>query len=205
MSYWLFRRPVATASHQSQTCLSLVAAQRTITGSRDLVAAIIVLFLNALPASISPAAKESSSVVTMSSSKEEIKKINSVKWSSDNILVFLDVYNNNYELLWNVRHQDYVNKSKRESAMIKLKIELLELGIPVPDLGFLRARIKSIKSTYRTELLKVNESKTSGAGSDEVYEPKLPWYSAADAFMRDVIITRKSTSNLVSLIFFHYK
>lgn len=82
--------------------------------------------------------------------------------------------------------------------MIKLKGELIGLGVAVPDLSFLRARIKA---TYRGELLKVSESKTSGAGTDDVYVPKLPWFTAADSFLRDVVITRKSTSNLVSLIF----
>ena len=72
----------------------------------------------------------------------------------------------NYELVWNVRHSDYPNKAKRESAMIKLKGELVGLAVAVPDLSFLKARIKA---TYRGELLKVSESKTSGAGTDDVY------------------------------------
>jgi hypothetical protein len=43
--------------------------------------------------------------------------------------------------------------------MIKLMDDLKDQGVPIPDLAFLRARIKSIKSTYKTELLKVCESK----------------------------------------------
>lgn len=101
------------------------------------------------------------------------KKTPSVKWSSDNITVFLECYSN-YELLWNIRHPDYINKAKRESSMLKLKNELVLLGLQVPDMTFLRARIKAIKSTYRAEVLKVSESKTSGAGADDVYKPKLP-------------------------------
>lgn len=129
----------------------------------------------------------------------EQKKAPSVKWSTDNITVFLDCYVN-YELLWNIRHPDYVNKAKRESAMLKLKYELVVLGLQVPDMGFLRARIKAIKSTYRAEVLKVSESKTSGAGATDVYKPKLPWFAAADLFMRDVVITRQPKTNLVSKI-----
>ncbi|XP_031336096.1 uncharacterized protein LOC116182403 [Photinus pyralis] len=116
--------------------------------------------------------------------------------SADHINTFLDIYVN-YELLWNVRNADYTNKTKRESAIMKLLNELIEVGVAVPDLSFLRARIKAIKATYRSELLKVNESKKSGAGTDDVYVPKLPWFSAADSVLRDVVITRKSTSNLV--------
>lgn len=120
-----------------------------------------------------------------------------VKWSVDNITAFLECYEK-HELLWNIRHVDYVNKQKRESAIMKLKVELGELGVQVPDLGFLRARIKAIKATYRNEVLKINESKKSGAGTDEVYVPKLPWFSTADRFMSGVVITRGSKSNLVS-------
>ncbi|KAB0802688.1 hypothetical protein PPYR_04874 [Photinus pyralis] len=134
----------------------------------------------------------------MCSKPEEVKTRpnGSVKWSADHINTFLDIYVN-YELLWNVRNADYTNKTKRESAIMKLLNELIEVGVAVPDLSFLRARIKAIKATYRSELLKVNESKKSGAGTDDVYVPKLPWFSAADSFLRDVVITRKSTSNLV--------
>ncbi|XP_046674615.1 uncharacterized protein LOC124363410 [Homalodisca vitripennis] len=61
---------------------------------------------------------------------------------------------------------------------------------------FLRARIKAIKSTYRAEVLKVRESKTSGAGAKDVYKPKLAWFAVADLFMGDVVITRKPKTNL---------
>lgn len=121
-----------------------------------------------------------------------------VKWSVDNITVFLECYEK-HELLWNIRHVNYVNKQKRESAMMNLKVELEELGVQVPDLAFLRARIKAIKATYRNEVLKISESKKSGAGTDEVYVPKLPWFSTADRFMSGVVISRCSQSNLVSL------
>ncbi|XP_075233759.1 uncharacterized protein LOC142331614 [Lycorma delicatula] len=42
----------------------------------------------------------------------------------------------------------------------------------------------------------MNESKSSGAGTDDVYEPKLPWFTAADSFLRIVVIRRKSKPNL---------
>lgn len=72
-----------------------------------------------------------------------------MKWSAANITFFLEMYMN-FELLWNIQHIDYTNKSKQEIAIMKLKDELVELGIAVGDLNFLRARIKSIKSTYRS-------------------------------------------------------
>lgn len=130
----------------------------------------------------------------------EIRTSPSVKWSADNIGTFLETYIK-YELLWNVRHSDYLNKAKRENSMTKLKDELLELGVAVPGLCFLRARIKAIKATYRGELLKVMESKKSGAGNNDVYMPKLSWFTIAHSFLRDVVVPRKLTSDSVSLIF----
>lgn len=97
----------------------------------------------------------------MCSKGKDAKKTPYVKWSMDNIMFFLETYNTNYELLWNIWHSDYTNKSKWETVMLKLRVELVGQGIAESDLGFLRARVKAIKSTYRKELLKVNESKKS--------------------------------------------
>jgi hypothetical protein len=58
----------------------------------------------------------------------------------------LETYTN-FELLWNTHHPDYVNQIKRMSAMLKLKEDLKGLGIEVPDLALLRARIKTIKTS----------------------------------------------------------
>jgi hypothetical protein len=50
------------------------------------------------------------------------------KWNSDNISKFLDIYEQ-YELLWNTRLEDYMNKSKRESALQRLVSVIAELCI----------------------------------------------------------------------------
>jgi hypothetical protein len=138
----------------------------------------------------------------MSDSKDtkkiaEKEKKNAIKWTPDNIQTFLETFQN-YELLWNVRHEDYSNKAKRESNILKLKEDLVSQGVLVPDVAFLRARIKTIKTTYRNELMKVLSSKTSGSGADDVYSPKLPWFQTADSFLNSVVVTRESQSNLVS-------
>jgi hypothetical protein len=45
------------------------------------------------------------------------------KWSSEVVVKFLDVYED-FEGIWNIRHSDYNNKIKRDSAMLKLMGEL---------------------------------------------------------------------------------
>lgn len=120
----------------------------------------------------------------------------SVKWNSDDIFKFLEIYQQ-FELLWNIRHSEYVNKQKRESAMRRLMSDLQQEGIEVPDISFLRNKIKVIKTTYRQERLKVEESKSSGKGTDDLYVPKLTWFDLADSFLRFVVVTRPSKSNMV--------
>ncbi|RZF40613.1 hypothetical protein LSTR_LSTR007496 [Laodelphax striatellus] len=121
------------------------------------------------------------------------------KWSPEHIEVFLECFEN-HELLWNVRHSYYTNKVKRESAIVKLRSELIERGLQVPDLNFLRARIKSIKETYKNEALKIRESiKMSEGGTVDVYVPKLGWFNSADRFLHTVVFSRAPKSNLGTL------
>ncbi|GFW41982.1 hypothetical protein TNCV_6901 [Trichonephila clavipes] len=49
----------------------------------------------------------------------------------------------------------------------------------------LKAKIKSIKDVYRTELNKIEKSKKSGCGVDDVYVPKLTWFNEA-CFLSEV-------------------
>lgn len=58
------------------------------------------------------------------------------KWCVDNITAFLEYYEK-HELLWNIRHVDYVNKQKKEIDVMILKVQLVAQGAQVPDLGFL--------------------------------------------------------------------
>ncbi|XP_047739248.1 uncharacterized protein LOC125178766 [Hyalella azteca] len=128
--------------------------------------------------------------IDMSYSNEaNIKK--NIKWGPNNIRVFLEIFQN-YELLWNIRHEHYSNKAKRESCMLKLRDDLLWQGLLVPDIAFLRARIKAIKATYRCEVLKIISSKADGAAPDDVYTPRLPWFKTADQFLNSVVVIPES-------------
>ena len=119
------------------------------------------------------------------------------KWSSEDVVKFLDVYEE-CEGLWGIRHCDYNNKIKRDSAMLKLMGELLKINVAVESVEVLRKKIKSIKNVYRQELTKIDKSKKSGAGADDVYQPKLLWFKRADIFLKNVVSSRTTTSNPVS-------
>ncbi|KAF5305914.1 hypothetical protein FQR65_LT07525 [Abscondita terminalis] len=52
------------------------------------------------------------------------------------------------ELLWNITHTDYVNKVKRESAIMKLMVNLTDQGVPITDVAFLRALDTLLSKTF---------------------------------------------------------
>lgn len=60
------------------------------------------------------------------------------------------------------------------------------------------SKIKSLRTSYVREFAKVNASKKSGSGMDDVYVSKWKYYYTLDAFLRPEIISRKPTTNLVS-------
>lgn len=61
---------------------------------------------------------------------------------------------------------------------------------------------KNLRSTYNQELLKIEKSKKSGSGTDEIYEPSIKWFDAMDYIMKIINLKEKETSsNLVSIIF----
>jgi hypothetical protein len=115
---------------------------------------------------------------------------------------FLDVYED-FEGIWNIRHSDYNNKIKRDSAMLKLMGELLKGNVGVESVEVLRKKT-SIKTCTGKSLRSLKIKKKSGAGADDVYQPKLAWFKRADIFLKNVVSSRTTTSNLVStFVFLH--
>jgi hypothetical protein len=120
------------------------------------------------------------------------------RWNVNEIIKFLELYET-YELLWNIRHQDYTNKNKRDLSFEKLVLQLREHGFENIDVELVRKKLKTIKTVYRQELSKITKSKKSGVGTDDLYKPKLAWFEKADSFLRGVTAARTSTSTLVSI------
>ena len=90
-------------------------------------------------------------------------------------------------------------KNAREhNNFTQLFLQLQNAGpeFQIPD-ETLKRKIKSIKDCYRIEPNKIKRSKKSGAGTNNVYKPKLAWFSEADVFLRNVAFGRESSSNLV--------
>lgn len=123
-----------------------------------------------------------------------------LKWSVDRIIKFLDIFKT-YPCLWDTSDPNYNKRDMRESAMKQLleDMKVQEFGIISKDA--LKTKIKSLKDCYRIELNKVKKSMKSGAGTENLYKPKLGWFEAADNFWKATVMGRDSSSNLVSQIF----
>ncbi|KAF6207352.1 hypothetical protein GE061_018593 [Apolygus lucorum] len=82
-----------------------------------------------------------------------------------------------YPVLWNLKDKDYFNTKLKEDVFKRLMCELDENQLMGGmDVKQLKAKIKSIKDVYRQEVNKIERSRKSGAGTDELYSPKLAWF-----------------------------
>ncbi|KAK2578454.1 hypothetical protein KPH14_012018 [Odynerus spinipes] len=102
---------------------------------------------------------------------------NNEKWQS-----FFQVYQSLLEL-WQVKSDVYKNKSKKNKAWETLLLEYKEID-PEDTVEKLKAKLNSIRTNYRQELKKVNDSVRSGAGEDDVYVPSI-WYISCLDFLKD--------------------
>ena len=125
-------------------------------------------------------------------------KRQNLRLPGEHILTFLDIYRN-FNTLWDTADENYAKKIAREYSMSKLLQEVAAAGLHVDDSEeSLKRKIRNLKDCYRNELNKVKRSKKSEAGADDIYTPKLVWFSKADLFMRNAKVGRESSSNVVS-------
>jgi len=88
----------------------------------------------------------------------------SFAWKDDHMETFLEIYWN-HECLWNNKSENYHKTNIREKAYKILHTELNLAHLSVNDI---RAKIKTIRTRYCSELAKIRKSEKSGAGSNEL-------------------------------------
>lgn len=120
------------------------------------------------------------------------------KWRDDHIPKFLELYQKE-ECTWNIKIDDYKNVLLRTKSYGNICAGMQIEGLTITDV---KNKIKSIRTTYKTELNKILKANKSGAGTDDLYKPKLFWFEQADTFLRSVSVPRESQSNLVSNNYF---
>lgn len=105
-----------------------------------------------------------------------------------------------YPLLWNIKHKDYLNIKLKDEIFKKLYVDLENEGLVMgTDEKQLKAKIKNLKDVYRNELAKIEKSRKVEVEQMKYILQDLPtWFNSAN-FFSEVLLTRHSQSNLVSL------
>ncbi|CAJ0967363.1 unnamed protein product [Ranitomeya imitator] len=105
------------------------------------------------------------------------------------VLALIDMYRS-LPCLWKIKSVDYSNRYKKKAAYEKL-VALYKQHHPTEtvDENIVRKKIQALRTVYKKEVNKVEKSMKSGAGTDDVYVPKL-WYYDLLAFTRDQKIPR---------------
>ncbi|PIO31650.1 hypothetical protein AB205_0174800, partial [Aquarana catesbeiana] len=106
---------------------------------------------------------------------------------------FIEMYRD-LTCLWKVHSKDYSDRQKRKEAYTKL-VELCTVVYAKADISYVTKKIANLRTIFKKELNKMNESKRSGA--DEVYVPRL-WYFESLRFLTDQEEARPSVSSLDS-------
>ncbi|KAM4027218.1 uncharacterized protein ACNLHF_023035 [Anomaloglossus baeobatrachus] len=92
--------------------------------------------------------------------------------------------------LWKIKSADYSNRYKKRDAYLKL-VDLVKKYNPTETVGetVVKKKIQALRTVFKRELNKVEHSSKSGAGTEELYVPKL-WYYDLMSFTRDQEIPR---------------
>ncbi|CAJ0962438.1 unnamed protein product [Ranitomeya imitator] len=89
--------------------------------------------------------------------------------------------------LWKIKSKDYSNRYMKREAYEKLGVSShRDRDV---DENIVRKKIQALRTVFKKEVNKVENSKKSGAGTEEVYVPRL-WYYDLMAFTRDQEIPR---------------
>jgi hypothetical protein len=117
------------------------------------------------------------------------------KWSSENPIAFIQEYKT-HEYLWNFQSPQYKNNQMREAAYKQSVYAMDVTGFGIPEV---KNKIKTLRSTYAQEMKKIQESKKSGAGVDNIYKSNIQWLKELQPVYRDADV-RKTLDNISNFI-----
>ncbi|XP_075194723.1 uncharacterized protein LOC142295511 isoform X2 [Anomaloglossus baeobatrachus] len=111
--------------------------------------------------------------------------------SQEFIRELIELYRS-FPCLWLVKSPDYCNRNKKREAYAKL-IALFQQHDPSEkvDETMVRKTIQGLRTVFKKELNKIERSKRSGCGTDDIYVPSL-WYFNLMDFTRNQELPRAS-------------
>lgn len=113
-------------------------------------------------------------------------------WTKELTEILLVIFEGN-ENLYNSKHKDYTNRMKRNASLEAIRLELSkEASITIADI---KNKIQTLRTQFKKEKNMAEASFKSGAGIEDLYEPKLWCYNQL-LFLKPHCITRPSSSNI---------
>lgn len=114
-------------------------------------------------------------------------------WSKEIVTNFIEMYKS-FPCLWKIKSRDYTNRNLKNAAYDKLA-EFCKTINPEANRDYVVKKIQSFRGSFRKESKRVEDSKRSGAGSDEIHTPTL-WYFDLLLFTIDQELPAPSISNI---------
>ncbi|CAL1672229.1 unnamed protein product [Lasius platythorax] len=115
--------------------------------------------------------------------------------SKENLNAIIELYRSK-PCLWKIKSTEYLNRIEKEKAWDELLKKFKEFDREATKNSIMK-KMNSLKNCWRKENKKVRNSVKSGAGEDEIYQPKL-WYFDLLHFLDDQETPRESITNLES-------
>ncbi|XP_017084574.2 uncharacterized protein LOC108116938 [Drosophila eugracilis] len=99
----------------------------------------------------------------------------------------------NEPAVWNAKCEAYKNKNLRNKAWEVLLEKYKEIDERA-TIDEVKKKVNSLRASYRREIRKIKRSEKSGAGTDDVYQPSL-WYFSDLSFLYE---TESSVDGITS-------
>lgn len=122
-----------------------------------------------------------------------------LKMNDRDTIRFVELYETE-PVLWNPRDPMYHKRDVRNAAAERVADEL---NIENFSAKHVLVKFKNLRSSYLQEIKKIKETTRSGCSADDVYVPKVVWFSVMDRFLKPHVKSRNTVSNLVSTYLFH--
>lgn len=114
-------------------------------------------------------------------------------WEDDEIYSLIELWSQK-EHLYNTKHKDYYNRDTRQNSLSLIQFMLAGRGIEATVKRILD-KLNNLKNYYGGQKRLVENSKTSGARTDEIYESNWKFFQRLH-FLSDAFTPRKAQSNL---------
>ena len=116
------------------------------------------------------------------------------EWSHEETLRLIELWESE-EVLYNIKHRGYSNKDQRNNGLQRVKEGLEESRI-VADAKEIGSKLHSLRVYYSAQGCKLENSKKSGSGTDDVKKIKWTVFDKL-AFLNDNLQPRQTFSNII--------